>query len=115
MNYSQYYDFTVQVTWTRPNGNKEVFNATQKVIWYNVVTPEFTIYQPATVKSTAENIFSLKFDNYNSTDLQNMSITWSIIPNLTIPTLALRKNNTELVVAKGGFATETNYILSVTA
>ena len=88
----------MKVTWNKPDGSKEVFNATQKVIWYNVLTPQFTIYQPATVRSTAENLFTLKFDNYNSTDLQNITISWSIVPNLTLPSFELKNNNTELSV-----------------
>jgi hypothetical protein len=67
-----------------------------------VYVPTFKLIAPTTVKSTLENQFSIVLDFYNNTNITDLNISWSIVPNLS-SSLNLTKSNTLLTVAKSGF------------
>jgi hypothetical protein len=85
--------------------------------WYNVDSLAFTLNTPALILATADKQkFFLTFLNYNASALSsNLSVTWSIVPNLTSSTYqSLAQSNTNMTIAKGGFTLNTAYTIRAT-
>lgn len=119
--YNKTYRFTLRVTWVNTvNGVNytDIQDVVSEALWVNASVPLFTLNPPANgVKMTADsNLFQMNvlYEDFEVPDATIYRIDWSIVPNISAPTLSLTRNNTYLTIKKGSFQNLTNYTMSAT-
>jgi hypothetical protein len=64
------------------------------------------------------NYFSLQFDNYDTSNVSNLILNWSIVPNMTNTTSSywnISDDLMSLTIGAGGFKPNTKYVITVTS
>lgn len=86
LNFSQVYDFTAEITWSKPDGTNETRLTSTSVQWYNLQKPIFEIgltLDQVLVSSTQPTTFTIEGKNFDSYgDMSIYVIQWTIKPRL---------------------------------